>query len=88
MGDTLTHLHTVMVDKCDAERNAIKAVFGDAVRVRLCYWHLMYADLLTNSAVTPMYGALQLSVFVRVTAVLVDLFVIYIVECGHGRVRT
>jgi hypothetical protein len=43
MGDKLTRLHTVMVDKCDAERNAIKAVLGETVRVRLCYWHLMYA---------------------------------------------
>jgi hypothetical protein len=32
--------HTIMVDKCDAERLAIAKVFPNA-KLRLCYWHLI-----------------------------------------------
>lgn len=51
LGDTLTRLHTVVVDKCDAERNSIKAVFA-MMRVRLCYWHQMYADAVARITVS------------------------------------
>jgi len=40
--------HTIMVDKSDGERNAIKSVFPE-VRVRLCYWHLTGNIKLTQS---------------------------------------
>lgn len=44
-GATCSHIPaniTVITDKCDPERLAIKAIMPDA-RVRLCYWHFMEA---------------------------------------------
>lgn len=39
----LMHIQIIMVDKDFAEIKAIRAVFGDAVEIRLCFFHTLQA---------------------------------------------